>query len=130
MDYGLASSQTHPFLDGLASFVNWRTWAREDVPETKGLVPRPCHDGAAIRVHGQVQHTMRVTDQRGNSLQLGIGPYIDLVLRVAMGADDLMRTPAEGQVADLRSCVSFSHYLVCQHVSEAEDAIRSASSCC
>ena len=44
---------------------------------------------------------MGVADESGDLLQPGIAPDVYLVLRVAVGADQLVGASTEGQVADL-----------------------------
>lgn len=76
-----------------------------DLPETESLVTGTSHNGLTVRAHGEIQNTERVAGQGNNLLHARVLPDYDLVLTVAVGADDLVRVFGPGQVADLAARV-------------------------
>ena len=52
---------------------------REHVPEAQSLVARTRNDGAAVRVHGQVQNSESVPGQRGYLLHGRVLPHNYLI---------------------------------------------------
>ena len=80
--------------------------ARKDVPESEGLIASACHDGAAVGTHGEVKDSVGVTYQGGNFVHCWIFPDIDLVVTVAMGADKLVQSFAEHEIAHLRTHIN------------------------
>ena len=70
---------------------------------------------------------MRVSDQSGHSLQFGVAPYIDLIERIAMCANQLVHIFAKGQIANLRTCIFLSYDLTCQHITQTKGPIGCSS---
>ena len=66
--------------------------------------------------------------QGGNFLHGGVLPNVDLILRIAVGGDQLIEGLAEHQVADLRADVDSFDVGSGQGVSESDCSIGSASS--
>ena len=63
----------------------------EHAPKTKSLVAGASHNRLPARRHGKVQHAERVASQLGHLHQTRVLPQKDLVLGVAVGADELGR---------------------------------------
>lgn len=63
----------------------------EDFPKPQRLVSGSRDDRLAIRAHRQVEHTERMAGQGDDLLHAGIFPDHDLVLAVAVRANDLVR---------------------------------------
>merc|ERR1739838_948543 len=70
--------------------ARYRSCAWKDAPEPQGLVARPRHDGLPIWGHREVHHTITVARQNAYIRHAGVLPQHDLVLRIAMCADNLV----------------------------------------
>ena len=75
----------------------------EHVPEPESFVPGARHDALTVRRHGEIENTVAVAGQLGHLGQAGIFPDKDLVLRVAVGRDQLTGVLGPGEVTDLNS---------------------------
>ena len=106
----------------------------EILQSPESLVPRAGDDALSVGRHGEVEHAVAVPSQLGNldrkdiSLQknilvvekikdrtrhldqAGIFPDQDLILRVAVGGDQLAGVLRPGQVANLKTSVSMSYH--------------------
>ena len=78
---------------------------RKHVPEPQRLVPGARDDDTAIGAHGQVEDSVGVAREAHDLRHAGVLPHDNLVLRVAVRADDLVGVLGPGQVADLRAGV-------------------------
>ncbi|RNA28621.1 hypothetical protein BpHYR1_008630 [Brachionus plicatilis] len=99
----------------------------EHIPEPERFVASTSHNGLAVRRHGQIQHSIRVTSQLGQLTHARILPDQYLILRVAMSADQLVGVFRPGQIAHLGARVHRLQILTGQRVPEPDTAVGSAA---
>jgi len=75
----------------------------EHVPETEGFVSSASDQGLAVGAGRQVEHSVRVTGERGDFLHGGVAPDIYLVLTVPVGGHQLVYVFRKHQIAHLRA---------------------------
>lgn len=107
--------------------------ARIDVPESQCLIASTRHYGLSIGTHGKVQHPtiwvsntslpVRVTRQGRHSLHLSTLPQHDLILAVAVSADDFVVALAEHQVAHLAARILLHEVPTLQRIPEPNCAV-------
>lgn len=78
---------------------------RKDVPKSQGLVSGASDNRFAVRADGQIEHTVAVSGEFGQLGHHWVLPDEDLILRVAVGGDELVGVFGPGEVADLRPSV-------------------------
>ncbi len=79
----------------------WGFGPAKDIPEAQCLITRPGDNVLPVGRDGQVEDTEGVSGQFGQLTQRGVLPDEDLVLRVPVGAHQLVAVRRPGQVADL-----------------------------
>ncbi len=99
----------------------------EDAPKTERLVASAGHDRLSAGRHGEVQDAERVASQLGHLDKARVLPEQNLVLGVAVGADELGRVLGPGEVADLGPGVDALHGLAGERVPEADATVRGAA---
>lgn len=105
----------------LVLLCSW--WFAKDTPEAQCLISTSRHDAGAIRAGCHVQHPALVPSQLTNLDQAGILPQTELVLAVAVAAENLALMPVPLQGADLGAGINGAEHGTCVGVPELDAAI-------
>jgi hypothetical protein len=89
----------------------------------QGFISGPGHDGLAVGRHCQIQHAVGMARQLGHLDERGVFPHQDLVLRVAVGRDELGGVLGPREIAHLAAGVDRLHGLTGQGVPEPDTAV-------
>ena len=88
-----------------------RSSLAKDAPKPERLITGAGNDGFTVGRHGQVEDAIRVARQLSHLRQTRVLPNQNLILRVAVGADQLRGMFRPRQIAHLRPRVHVLHRL-------------------
>ena len=104
------STNSTPVTESSSNAIAVATFAAllaKHPPESESLVTGSSHNSGSIRTSAQIKHTESMTSETDDLLHLGILPHHDLILAVAVSADDLVTVLTPREIADLASRVDF-----------------------